>query len=111
MEEYTEFLPLGSVVRLNGGVKKVIVIARVVATKIKEEVKYFEYGGSLYPEGLLGDSILYFNNEDIQKIEFRGYVDEDEEVMVCNLNESIQKLGYQKGTPLEFNKQKEGTAL
>lgn len=110
MEQNTEFLPLGSVVRLNGGVKKVVIIARAVATKINQEVKYFEYGGSLYPEGLLGDTILYFNNEDIQKIEYKGYVDEDETIMVHNLNESIQKLGYQKGTPLEFNQQKEATA-
>ncbi|OYO40346.1 transposase [Lachnotalea glycerini] len=105
MEQKTDFLPLGSVVRLNGGVKKIIIIARAVATKIEDEAKYFEYGGSLYPEGLLGDTILYFNNEDILQVEFKGYVDEDDEIMVQNLNESIQKLGYQKGTPSEFNHQ------
>ncbi|WP_099467915.1 DUF4176 domain-containing protein [Konateibacter massiliensis] len=110
MENKTEFLPLGSIVRLNGSVKKVVVIARAIATKIENEVKYFEYGGCLYPEGLLGDMILYFNNEDIQRVEYKGYADEDDTVMIQNLNESIQKLGYKKGTPLELNKQKEATA-
>jgi hypothetical protein len=41
--EQTKFLPLGSIVRLNGGVKKVVIIARAVATKLGEETKYLEY--------------------------------------------------------------------
>lgn len=107
----TTFLPLGSVVRLNGGVKKVVIIARAVATQIGNEIKYFEYGGCLYPEGLLGDAILYFNNEQINHVEFEGYADEDEKVMVDNLNVTIESLGYKKGTPFELNQQKEAAHL
>jgi hypothetical protein len=108
--EQTKFLPLGSIVRLNGGVKKVVIIARAVATKIGEETKYLEYGGCLYPEGLLGDAILYFNNEDIKNVIYKGFTDEDDAIMIENLNEMIQKLGVKKGTPLEYNQQKEGAA-
>lgn len=110
MEE-TKFLSLGSIVRLNGGVKKVVIIARAVATKIGNDTKYFEYGGCLYPEGLLGDAVLYFNNEDIQTVVDHGYTDEDDTIMVKNLNDMILKLGFQKGTPLEYNQQKEGNVL
>ncbi|MFA9379047.1 MAG: DUF4176 domain-containing protein [Lachnotalea sp.] len=109
--ENTKFLSLGSIVRLNGGVKKVVVIARAVATNIGNETKYFEYGGCLYPEGLLGDAILYFNNEDIQQVVYEGYTDDDEVIMAENLNKMLQQFDYKKGTPLEFNQQKEGNTL
>jgi len=107
--ENTKFLPLGSIVILKGGVKKSVVIARAVAVRVGEEDKYFEYGGCLYPEGLLGDAILYFNNDDIQKIVQEGYRDEDDIIMTGNLNDTIKQMGIEKTTPSEFN-QKKGAA-
>ncbi len=106
-----EFISLGSIVLLNGGVRKVLIIARAVAVRMSGTTKYFEYGGCLYPEGLLGDAILYFNGEDIQKVVHQGYVDDDDKLMVENLNRAIEKMELEKGTPIEWNNERGGRTL
>ena len=68
-----EYLPLGSVVVLKGGIKKIIIIARGLGVKIGDETVFFDYGGCMYPEGMIGDSIMYFQHEDIMKTVFEGY--------------------------------------
>lgn len=91
MEE-KRFLPLGSVVIIKGSVKKIMIIARGAITLKNGKQKYFDYGACTYPEGVLGDSILYFNHKDIQSIIYKGFMDEDEARMVCNLEESVQQV-------------------
>nr|WP_231198221.1 DUF4176 domain-containing protein [Streptococcus equi] len=51
-------LPLGSIVILKGNTKKMMIIARVIAAPIKGEVYRFDYGACLYPEGMMGDSLI-----------------------------------------------------
>ena len=105
--EKIEFLPLGSIVIVRGGVKKTMIIARGIAADVGCGPKRFDYGGCLYPEGLLGDQILYFNHEDINKEVFIGFSDGDNELMVENINGWVETSGYEKGKPLEIN-QKNG---
>lgn len=99
-------LPLGTVVVLEGGVKKVMIIARGVAVKKDEELQYFEYGGCLYPEGLLGEQLLNFNNENIVKVVAQGFQDEDDELMQNNLNQWIDRTQMKKATALDWIKKK-----
>lgn len=106
----TEFLPLGSIVIVKGGIKKTIVIARGIAADLGGGPKRFDYGGCLYPEGLLGDQLLYFNHEDINKVVFTGFSDEDNILMVENINNWIETSGFEKGQPLEINKMKSNNA-
>ena len=73
--EKVEFLPLGSLVLLNGGKKRIMIISRAIAMKLDGKNVYFEYGGCTYPEGLLGDAVAYFNNEDVAEVLVRGYAD------------------------------------
>ena len=56
-----KMLPLGSVVILKGNVKKMMIIARLIALPVKGQVYRFDYGACLYPEGMVGDSLIYFN--------------------------------------------------
>ncbi len=83
--EPVEFLPLGSVVIVRGAVRKTVVIARGLAAQIAGQTKVFDYGGCVYPEGLLGDQIAYFNHEDIAKVVFEGFSDDDNVMMVENI--------------------------
>ena len=76
-QENIEFLPLGSIVQLKGGVKKIMIIARGAFAVVKGEKRYFDYGACTYPEGVIGDALLYFQHKDIQKIVYRGYEDEE----------------------------------
>ncbi|MBM7643795.1 DUF4176 domain-containing protein [Streptococcus loxodontisalivarius] len=74
-----KILPLGSVVRLNDGDIKVMVIGRYPLYENKGEVGYFDYAACIYPTGLNSEENYFFNEEDIAEIFFEGYVDESEE--------------------------------
>ena len=102
--EKVEFLPIGSIVNLKGGVKKLMIIARGIVANIGEEQKYFDYGGCLYPEGLTGDRILYFNHSEIVRTVFTGYSDEDDKLMITNIEEWISGLHVERGTPEDINR-------
>ena len=59
-----ELLALGSIVVLNGGYKKLMIIGRM-QLQGKEE-KLWDYLGVLYPEGYLGDNYKFlFNNRSV----------------------------------------------
>lgn len=95
--EMTEFLSLGTICIVKGNTKKLMVIARGVATVMEGSPLYFDYGACLYPEGLLGDSLIYFNHEDIQKIVHEGYVNDENELMLENLAAAIKESDIPKG--------------
>ncbi|MFZ2539570.1 MAG: DUF4176 domain-containing protein [Oscillospiraceae bacterium] len=99
------FLPIGSIVIVKGGVKKSMIIARGLATVINGETKYFDYGACLYPEGLMGDSVMYFNHADIAKVVFKGFTDDDDVMMVENINEWLEKTPLKRGNPYQLNQQ------
>ena len=68
-------LPVGSVVYLQEGTTPLVVIAIAQFIKRTEDEKpsYFDYCGSLYPEGATEEGIFYFNQEHISEVLFTGY--------------------------------------
>ncbi len=92
--EKVNFLPLGSIVVINGGVKKYMVIARGLNVNLGSKQVLFDYGACRYPEGMEGDQVMYFQHEDIAKVIFEGFNDEDNEMMIKNINDqlSVTKL-------------------
>ncbi|GBG97083.1 DUF4176 domain-containing protein [Lactococcus termiticola] len=77
-----QLLSVGSVVYLKEGTLKVVVIARGQLVKLKENENkptYFDYLGSLYPQGYDVDNRYYFNQEQIEKVVFPGYSDDEEQ--------------------------------
>lgn len=68
----TEFLPLGSIVLLKGGMQKILIIARALKVRNGNEEYFFDYGGVTYPEGLVGDQMAYFNADKINEVVFEG---------------------------------------
>lgn len=100
-----KFIPLGSIVLLNDGVKKLMIIARAITIKNGDEEFYFDYGAIFYPEGLMGDELAYFNKEDIAKIIAEGYVDVEEEHMVNNINRFLSRTAdIKKANVKDWNK-------
>lgn len=87
--ERIDYIPLGSVVLLRGGIQKVIIIARGINTKQGGETVFFDYGAVLYPEGLTGDRMAYFNHDAISQVVFRGYDDEDSKLCAKNINDYL----------------------
>lgn len=94
--ERVEYLPLGSVVILKGGVQKVVICARGLVTMATNPSGFFDYGGSLYPQGIIGDQILYFNHKDIAKVVFEGFSDDDDKMMVDNINEWFESSEFER---------------
>ena len=72
-------LPLGSVVYLQEGSIPVMVVLRRPILNIEEQSYYFDYAGVNQIIGLEPDKISYFNQENISKIVFEGYINEYEE--------------------------------
>lgn len=99
-----DFLPLGSVVKIRGSLRKTMIIARGLMTIIGEKALFFDYGGVIYPEGLVGDQLLYFNHEDIEEVIFKGYEDEENKQVLKNLDNWMAQSDAEKGNPYEINK-------
>lgn len=75
MEKY---LPIGSVVMLKGGTKRVMVTGFCTVPNEDKE-KVYDYSGCLYPEGVIStEQVLLFNHSDIEKIYYLGYIDDEE---------------------------------
>ncbi|BCN29974.1 DUF4176 domain-containing protein [Anaeromicropila herbilytica] len=72
-----KFLPIGSVVLLKGGEKKVMICGRVQQKVDTNEI--FDYSACYYPEGILDAKELFlFNNDDIENVFYIGMQDEEE---------------------------------
>ncbi len=70
-----ELLPIGSIVLLKDGEKR-LMISGIMQTDTGETQKNYDYMGVLYPEGHIGEGFQYlFNHEDIDEIIFRGFED------------------------------------
>lgn len=97
------FVPLGSIVQLEGGTQKLMVVARGLNVKRGEKTYFFDYGGVQYPQGLSGDQLAYFNHEAIRSLAYIGCNDRDNQIMVETLNTYIEKHEeLQRCTPEEW---------
>lgn len=86
MENVMNLLPIGSVIRL-AGAKKSLMIHGVIQTDNETE-KTYDYIGVLWPEGNLGDgSQVLFNHKDIEKVEFTGYTTDERQEFLNMLND------------------------
>lgn len=88
--ERIDYVPLGSVVYLKGGIKKLLVVARAIQVPKNGKNYYFDYGGVLYPEGITGDQMAYFNHEDISTVFFRGCDDGENKGMTDTINRYVE---------------------
>ena len=74
---YKDMLPIGSVVLLKGGDKRVMICGRIQA-KAGENVIY-DYSACYYPEGIVDPSaMLFFNRDAIDTVYFVGFQDKEE---------------------------------
>ena len=72
-----KYLPLGTVVLLNGGTKRLMITGYCMKIKEKPGVIY-DYCGCLYPEGTIKSDITsVFNHSQIQRIDYMGYIDSE----------------------------------
>lgn len=89
-EMFKELLPIGSVVLLKEGTKKLMIIG-IKPMKDNEEKEIYDYMGVLYPEGYLSSEYNFlFNHEDINDVIFKGYDNPERQVFVEVLEEAYK---------------------
>ncbi len=99
MEE--KFLPIGTVVLLKGGSKKVMITGFCSIDAEEPDVVY-DYNGCIFPEGYLkSDQTCLFNHDQIAQIFFKGYEDEESKTF------HEQLLNLEKELPTDTNAPKD----
>lgn len=96
-----KYLPIGTIVLLKGGKKRAMITGFCSVAQENQE-KIYDYSGCVYPEGYLSSNqVCLFDHDQIEKIFFLGFEDEEEVVFKDKLNKivaSIQDDGGVQGT-------------
>ena len=94
---------IGSIIYLKEGSQKLMIINRGPIVDIDNQKYIFDYSACNYPVGVVEDQIYYFNEENIDKVVFEGYSDQDEtrfqelfKEMMDNLDEDVQRGTFQQ---------------
>jgi hypothetical protein len=83
-----ELLPIGSVVLLKQANKKLMIYG--LKQEDKEAEKIYDYVGCLFPEGNIDEnSNFLFNQTDIEKIYFVGYMNKEQEQFLKSIPKGL----------------------
>lgn len=95
------FLPIGTVVMLNGGKKEVMITSYCIfptnvqikdGQKVAAERRMYEYGGCIYPEGILDSNVsCAFNHNQIAEVLHIGYETDKQNQLSQILNGGYEK--------------------
>ena len=86
---FTELLPIGSIVYLKEGIRKLMIIGYKVAKKDNPDL-FYDYIGVLYPEGFASEhGYLLFNHNDINDLVFTGYNNSERQDFLKLLDEDF----------------------
>lgn len=92
---FKELLPIGSVVLLKGGIKKIMITGIKPVSKDDDDgtEQEYDYIGVIYPEGYLNDEFNFlFNHSDVNDVVFRGY-ENPKRVEFIEYMEEVYKKG------------------
>lgn len=90
-----ELFPLGTVVKMKGTDKLMMICGYASATASKPGYVY-DYSGFIYPEGYVDmNKVFQFNNEDIEGLVAMGYQDREVITYVRAVEEQLQKIREQ----------------
>lgn len=82
--EIKELLPIGSVVLLEEGQKRLMIYG--VRQTEQETQEEYDYIGVVYPEGNMGQGTQFlFNHDQIKEVYFKGYNDEERQDFIKRL--------------------------
>lgn len=87
-----KFLPIGTVVLLKGGKKRAMITGFCSIAQENQE-KIYDYSGCVYPEGYLSSNqVCLFDHDQIEKIFFVGFEDEEEIMFKDKLNKIVASI-------------------
>lgn len=81
-------LPLGSIVRLAGGAKNLMIIGKYIKTSDKEH----DYISVPFPEGYINDKMFYlFDHKDIENVINEGFVNGEVKAYDNFMNKAVNE--------------------
>ena len=87
-----EYLPVGSVVLLEGGKKKTIIMG-ILQMDAENPERVYDYLGVPYPEGYLGQGSSYlFDHSDIAQLVYCGYNDAERQGFMQSIDALCQSV-------------------
>lgn len=91
-----DYLPIGSVVILKNAKMK-LMITGYIQISLKDKNKVYDYSGCLFPEGIIRtDKSLLFDHNQIDKIYFKGYENEEQKEFITKLKEITTEENLKK---------------
>ncbi len=73
-----KFLPIGTVVLLKGGKKRLMITGYCPMGNGEKAGMVYDYAGCIYPEGMIfAENIAAFNHEQIETVYQKGLIDEE----------------------------------
>lgn len=92
MNRKDKYLPIGTVCLLKDGKKRIMIIGFCIEPE-EDKGKIYDYGACLYPEGIISsDKTILFNHDQIDKIYYMGYTDEEQRQFDDKLKEIVSKV-------------------
>lgn len=87
-----KYLPIGTVVLLKGGRKRAMITGFCSVAQENQE-KIYDYSGCVYPEGYLSSNqVCLFDHDQIEKIFFVGFEDDEEVAFKDKLNKIVASI-------------------
>ena len=86
-------LPIGTVVLLKGGLKKVMITGYSSVSR-EESDKVYDYNGCIFPEGLMENVFCLFDASQIEEVFYKGLINDE-----FNENLADRKAVLNGGTP------------
>ncbi len=91
--EQEKYLPIGTVVMLKNGTKRLMIIGFCMEAKNDKEKVRYDYAGCLYPEGVVDSNAFpLFNHDQIEKIYNSAYTDEES----IKFNKALSEIDFSK---------------
>lgn len=103
-----EYLPIGSVVLLKGGIKKAMIIGIMHTSKVGEEYIEHDYIAVLYPEGFITTKTMFmFNHNQITDVIFHGYNNQERLDLMDRIEKNVNKVADELKTKVEAHIEKQ----
>lgn len=78
-KKYEKYLPIGTVVLLKNGNKKVMITTYLIFPDQGKDTKMYDYGACTFPEGVIESGYaIAFNHDDIKEVVFLGCADDEQ---------------------------------
>lgn len=84
-------LPIGSVVLLAGGTQRIMITGYCQLRSDKQ--KLYDYCGCMFPQGMLSaDQNYLFNQEQIDRVDYLGYIDPESGAFLAKAEKSLAEI-------------------